>query len=113
MKGEETKEIPLKNIRHPPSPLNLHIDENIKWSKEEINLFKHYGGKSVKDQIITLCADLEETALRIQYGLCTEDKDVMSFMSVLFHNIEEECKRLLDLIIPINQHLKCLEDKIK
>lgn len=111
MKEEEIKEISLKKIRHPPSPLNLHIVENTKWSKEEFDLFKHYGGKSVKDRIITLCADLEETALRIQYGLCTEDKDVMSFMHVLLHNIEEECKKLLGLIIPINQHLKRLEGR--
>lgn len=107
MNEAEIKKIPLKKIRHPPTPLNLHINENIKWSREEIDLFKHYGGKSLKDQIITLCADLEETALRIQYGLCTEDKDIMSFMPVLLCNIEEECKRLLDLIVPINKHVKC------
>jgi len=106
MNEAEIKKIPLKKIRHPPSPLNLHINENIKWSKEEIDLFKHYGGKSLKDQIITLCADIEETALRIQYGLCTEDKDIMSFMPVLLYNIEEECKKLLDLIVPINKHMK-------
>lgn len=111
MEEKGRKGISLRKIRYPPSPLNLRIDENTNWSKEEFNLFKHYGGKSVKDQIITLCADLEETALRIQYGFCTEDKDVMSFMPILLHNIEEECKRLLDLIIPINQHLKSLEDK--
>lgn len=75
---DKLKEDKLKDV-YPE--IAKHMGDNLEWKDKTFGFRKHYekGCKEEThgDTLVTLCADIEETALRIQYAMCNNDMRYM------------------------------------